>query len=215
MLISAFGTRRIVAGVALTLLLLAVAARPPWLGARVYELGSLALVILVAGSVGAQPVPARERLLLHRVVNVNVDVPAGTGETDAAATTALSTSTGSSTASSTSAIRRCSTTRTSSCTREAIAKLHPPAAASTRCSSAAARTRSRATSRRRYRGRIVVAEIDPAVTKIAREKLGLATSSRMEIHHEDARRVLRSLPADEQFDLVFGDAFNDFRCRTT
>ena len=42
LLISAFGTRRIVAGVAVTLLLLAVAARPPWLGARVYELGSLA-----------------------------------------------------------------------------------------------------------------------------------------------------------------------------
>src|ERR1041385_9031691 len=55
LLISAFGTRRIVAGVALTLLLLAVAARPPWLGARVYELGSLGAVLLVAGPVSHSP----------------------------------------------------------------------------------------------------------------------------------------------------------------
>ncbi len=36
-LVSAFGTRWIVAGVAVTMLLLAVAVRPPWLGGRVFE----------------------------------------------------------------------------------------------------------------------------------------------------------------------------------
>jgi len=50
LLISTFGTRRIVAGVALTLLVLAIVSRPPWLAARVLELGSLALLILVAGT---------------------------------------------------------------------------------------------------------------------------------------------------------------------
>ena len=38
-LISAFGTRRIVAGVALALLLLAIAAWPPWLGTRISSSG--------------------------------------------------------------------------------------------------------------------------------------------------------------------------------
>jgi len=62
----------------------------------------------------------------------------------------------------------------------------------------------------KYGGRIDVAEIDPAVTKVARSRLGLSPSSRMDIHDEDARRFLRNLPADRQFDFVFGDAFNDF-----
>ena len=47
-----------------------------------------------------------------------------------------------------------------------------------------------------YKGDFDVAEIDPAVTEVAREELGLKPSSRLDIHHEDARRLLRSLPAD-------------------
>lgn len=58
--------------------------------------------------------------------------------------------------------------------------------------------------------RLVTAEIDPAVTAMARARLGLTTSDRHRILHEDARLALPRLPADERFDVVFGDAFNDF-----
>lgn len=57
--------------------------------------------------------------------------------------------------------------------------------------------------------RLVVAELDPAVTDTAHEKLWLPRSARLEIVHEDARRALRRLPADRRFDVVFGDAFHD------
>ena len=80
-LISAFGTRRIVAGVALTLLLLAIAARPPWLGARVYELGSLAFVILVAGSVTHSSCLRESDYYCIKVVNVTFDVRGPSGAT--------------------------------------------------------------------------------------------------------------------------------------
>lgn len=63
---------------------------------------------------------------------------------------------------------------------------------------------------RRGSGRIVVSEIDPEVTKIARERLGLAPSERMRIIDDDARRVLARMPADEKYDAIFGDAFNDY-----
>ena len=49
LLVSSFGTRWVVAGVALTMLLLAIAARPPWLRGRVFELGSLLVLIVTAG----------------------------------------------------------------------------------------------------------------------------------------------------------------------
>jgi spermidine synthase len=32
----------------------------------------------------------------------------------------------------------------------------------------------------------------------------------MEIHHADARRVLRAFPPSKRFDFIFGDTFNDF-----
>jgi spermidine synthase len=55
-----------------------------------------------------------------------------------------------------------------------------------------------------------VAEIDPEVTRVVRSRLGLARASRIETRNADARRVLRELPDDERFDLVLGDAFDDF-----
>ena len=58
--------------------------------------------------------------------------------------------------------------------------------------------------------RLVVAEIDPAVTAAARERLWVDTGHpALEIRHGDARMLLRSLPAEPTFDLVFGDAFHD------
>ena len=60
-----------------------------------------------------------------------------------------------------------------------------------------------------YDARTVVAEIDPEVTNVVRERLGLRDSPEIEIQHEDARLELNERPADERFDLVLGDAFND------
>ena len=57
---------------------------------------------------------------------------------------------------------------------------------------------------------LVTAEIDPAVTDTARTHLGLADSPRHVILHQDARLALPARPAGERYDVVFGDAFNDF-----
>jgi len=62
----------------------------------------------------------------------------------------------------------------------------------------------------RYAGNITVAEIDPAVTGVSREYLGLHNSQRLQLVTNDARRELQSLPASTQFDAIFGDAFDDF-----
>jgi spermidine synthase len=55
---------------------------------------------------------------------------------------------------------------------------------------------------------ITVAELDPAVTEVARERLFLDDSD-MRILHGDARAVLGRLPAGERFDIIVGDAFHD------
>ena len=55
----------------------------------------------------------------------------------------------------------------------------------------------------------LVAEIDPEVTEVARSDFALRDSPGIEIIHDDARIVLRDRPADERFDLVLADAFND------
>lgn len=55
--------------------------------------------------------------------------------------------------------------------------------------------------------RITVAELDPNVTEVAREKLYLDDRG-MKIHHADARVVLQQLK-DEQFDVIVTDVFHD------
>lgn len=63
--------------------------------------------------------------------------------------------------------------------------------------------------------RLVVAEIDPAVTAAARDHLWLNTSTPgLEIHHRDARALLQSLPPEPRFDVIFGDAFHDISVPT-
>lgn len=56
--------------------------------------------------------------------------------------------------------------------------------------------------------RITVAELDPAVTATAREHMWLDASSRLDVHHLDARRALVESPTGA-FDVVVGDAFHD------
>jgi spermidine synthase len=57
---------------------------------------------------------------------------------------------------------------------------------------------------------IEVAEIDPAVTAAAYAYMGLPADSRVVTHSGDARLVLDDLiAAGRQYDVIFGDAFND------
>ena len=58
--------------------------------------------------------------------------------------------------------------------------------------------------------RLVVTEIDPEVTEIARALFGLAPDSRIETHDLDTRLYLARQGSKGSFDLVFGDAFNDY-----
>jgi spermidine synthase len=54
-----------------------------------------------------------------------------------------------------------------------------------------------------------VIEIDPGVTQIAYDMLGLAKDSQIATYNEDARMFLQRSPT-EQYDLIMGDAFNDY-----
>lgn len=56
---------------------------------------------------------------------------------------------------------------------------------------------------------IDVVEIDPGVTQIAHAMLGLGSDTRVASANEDARLFLER-PVTEPYDLIFGDAFNDF-----
>jgi spermidine synthase/MFS family permease len=56
--------------------------------------------------------------------------------------------------------------------------------------------------------KIDVVEIDPAVTEIAQEKLGLSKETRIVSIHRDGRQFVKSAPA-ESYDLVIQDAVND------
>ncbi|HKM52203.1 MAG TPA: fused MFS/spermidine synthase, partial [Isosphaeraceae bacterium] len=55
-----------------------------------------------------------------------------------------------------------------------------------------------------------VAEIDPAVTKANFKATGLPRDTTIQTHWGDARQFVESHQNREQYDLIFGDAFNDF-----
>ena len=57
---------------------------------------------------------------------------------------------------------------------------------------------------------IEVAEIDPEVTKINYNVLGLPTDTRIITANVDARIFLKNLSENKKYDLIFGDAFNDY-----
>lgn len=54
-----------------------------------------------------------------------------------------------------------------------------------------------------------VIEIDPAVTEIAREYLGLSPESTIRSFNQDARLVLMGNGTERKYDYVIGDVFND------
>ena len=58
-------------------------------------------------------------------------------------------------------------------------------------------------------GQFVVAELDPAVTEVARQELWFEPNDQVNILHGDARLLLSSLPKEKTFDVIFGDAFHD------
>jgi spermidine synthase len=60
-----------------------------------------------------------------------------------------------------------------------------------------------------HHGSTLVAEIDPEVTQINREDFGLRSTPAIRTINEDARPVLRDRPKNERYDLVLGDAFGD------
>lgn len=54
-----------------------------------------------------------------------------------------------------------------------------------------------------------VIEIDPEVTRVAFEYLGLSPDTRIVTYNEDGRMAVAKLP-EGKYDLVFGDAFNNY-----
>ncbi|MCB0197134.1 MAG: fused MFS/spermidine synthase, partial [Anaerolineae bacterium] len=57
---------------------------------------------------------------------------------------------------------------------------------------------------------IEVIEIDPGVTHTAYEQLGLPADTAITSYNEDARHFITNLPSSTRYDLIVGDAFNDF-----
>jgi spermidine synthase len=58
-------------------------------------------------------------------------------------------------------------------------------------------------------GELQVVEIDPGVTQVAYDRLGLSRDTSIVTHNRDARIFLEANP-DREYDLILGDAFNDF-----
>jgi len=54
-----------------------------------------------------------------------------------------------------------------------------------------------------------VVEIDPEVTRVVYEYLGIPDGTAIRSFNEDARWFLMNLKESGQYDFIFGDAFND------
>jgi spermidine synthase len=209
-LISWFGTRHIVAGVAATLLLLAVLAGTRWLPRHAYVIGLLAIVIVAAGWLSPHPCtressyycirvepgtftfmvhgrrvdtrPPIQKLYLDHLLHSMIDLTKPTELLyDYEGLYA-----------------------------EVIERLHSPASRLDVFFIGGGGYVFPRWIEAKYSGEITVAEIDPEVTRVAHEYLDLPTSTRMKIISDDGRKALRLLPAGTTFDAVFGDAFDDY-----
>ena len=58
-------------------------------------------------------------------------------------------------------------------------------------------------------GTFITAELDPEVTKIAKQRMWLPESPNHKIIHGDARKILARQTSDQKYDVIFGDAFHD------
>jgi len=209
-LISAFGTRRIVAGVAVTLLLLAVATRPPWLRPRLYELGSLLAVLVAAGWTSSSGCLRESDYYCIRVQPVAIGAVTSSGavrqrgEFKALYLDKLL-----------HGVADLSNPRLlfysyEQLYAESLQRLHRPGSRVDSFFIGGGAYTFPRWMQVTYRGRILVAEIDSAVTQVAQQQLGLARFTRVQTVHEDARLALRRMPNGERFGVVLGDAFNDF-----
>lgn len=208
-LISWFGTREIVVGVAAILLLLAMLARPPWLLARVYGLGSLAVVILATGGYSHSPCTRESAYYCIRVspgtltFDVNgrkesVTPPVQTLYLDHLQASVVDVTRPTEALYGYPALYA-----------KLIDALYPPGS---RLDSFVIGGGGYVVPRwleAHYGGRVTVDEIDPEVTRVAEEYLGLKPSRRMTILARDGRQALASYPAST-FGAVFGDAFDDY-----
>ena len=59
------------------------------------------------------------------------------------------------------------------------------------------------------RAQIDVIEIDPSLTGLAHEHLGLSSKTHIRSFNQDARWFLMNFPERNVYDFIFGDAFND------
>lgn len=57
-------------------------------------------------------------------------------------------------------------------------------------------------------GHFEVAEIDPAVTRVALREF-ISPDTRIISHNMDARMAFKYLPKEKKYDFIYGDAFND------
>ncbi len=55
-----------------------------------------------------------------------------------------------------------------------------------------------------------VIEIDPGVTNVAMNYMEMLPNTKIRTTNMDARQYLETAPADEKYNLILGDAFNDF-----
>jgi spermidine synthase len=61
----------------------------------------------------------------------------------------------------------------------------------------------------KHHGNTLVAEIDPAVTDVVRDEFGPLSPPGIRVINKDARPVLRDRPKSDRYDVVLGDAFAD------
>jgi spermidine synthase len=210
-LISWFGTRHIVAGVAAALLVLAALAGLPWVLGSAWVVGLLAAGIVASGWASRSPCtresayycirvepgkiafktpsgrrvvaePAQQTLFLDHLVHALVDLA---DPTDLLYTYEQQYAT-------------------------VLERIHPPGSRLDVFFAGGGGFVFPRFVQAKYRGQITVAEIDPAVIQVARDELGLRTSPRFDVLSDDARVALRALPRTRRFDAVFGDAFDDY-----
>jgi predicted membrane-bound spermidine synthase len=211
-LISSFGTRRIVAGVAVTLLLLALASNPPWPRGRTYGIALLlGIVSITAGWASHDDCVRESNYYCIKAKPVDIGLATGPGQTKLAGN-----------------FRALYLDRLlhgivdisnpafffygyEQFYADAIATLYPPGSTIDAFFLGGGEYAFPRYIESRYKGNVEVVEIDPEVTSVARSYLGLRPTNRMHIHHQDARRFLEELPADKRFDVVLGDTFNDFQ----